>query len=134
MSTTADLEVAMRYCVSPSSLLLKIQTSSFMERSVSLSFLSCFPEEEEYLFAPLTYLRPTGRTRQIQMDEIDGVDGESARIEKAPVGKSVKIARRSSLSPEPLKTFSSRGGSWSVTVVEVVPTFGTREAPVPFLC
>lgn len=126
MSTTADLKVAMRYCVSPSSLLLKIQTSSFMERSVSLSFLSCFPEEEEYLFAPLTYLRPTGRTRKIQMDEIDGEGARiSARSEKTPVGKSVKIARRSILSPEPSNTFSSKGPRWSVTVVEVVPTFGT---------
>ena len=32
MSTTRDLETAMRYAVSPNSLLFKIVTHSFMER------------------------------------------------------------------------------------------------------
>lgn len=65
MSTTSELAIAMRYAISPSSLLFKITTHSFMERGVDLSFLSCFPNEAEHLFAPLTYLRPTGCDQEI---------------------------------------------------------------------
>lgn len=83
MSATADVRIALRYAVSSHSLLFKIVTNSFMERGVDLSYLSCFPEEAEHLFAPLTYLRPTGQT---QSAEIGGSD---------------------------------------VTIVEVMPTFGT---------
>jgi hypothetical protein len=68
MSTTAELDVALRYCISNESLLFKIETANFMERGASLSFLSCFPGESEYLFAPLTYLRPTGRQQLVQFD------------------------------------------------------------------
>ena len=63
MSATADLRVALQYGASAHSLLFKISTKSFMERGVDLSYLSCFPEEAEHLFAPLTYLRPTGATQ-----------------------------------------------------------------------
>ena len=83
MSATTDLRIAMRYALSSHSLLFKIVTHSFMERGVDLSYLSCFPEESEHLFAPLTYLRPTGNQQTI---EVEGA---------------------------------------SVTVVEVIPTFGT---------
>uniref|UniRef100_A0A6U7GD48 Mono(ADP-ribosyl)transferase n=1 Tax=Haptolina brevifila TaxID=156173 RepID=A0A6U7GD48_9EUKA len=84
MSATADLQVALRYATSSTSLLLKIETASFIERGVSLSYLSCFPEENEHLFSPLTYLRPTGRQSKFEC--------ESGR---------------------------------SITVIEVLPTFGT---------
>ena len=32
---------------------------NFMDRGVSLKFLSAFPGEAEYLYPPMTYLRPT---------------------------------------------------------------------------
>ena len=70
MSATSDLCIALRYALSSHSLLFKIVTNSFMERGVDLSYLSCFPEEAEHLFAPLTYLRPTGCTQSIEHDGV----------------------------------------------------------------
>ena len=66
LSTTTDMVVALRYAISPESLLFKVVTSSFMERGVNLEYLSCFPGEAEHLFPPLTYLRPTGNTQVIE--------------------------------------------------------------------
>jgi hypothetical protein len=67
MSTTSDLAVALRYCRSRAPLLLKIRTSSFMERGADLSFLSAFPGEAEMLYPPLTYLRPTGKRSDLEI-------------------------------------------------------------------
>jgi hypothetical protein len=61
MSTTTDLRVAVQYSMSPSSLLFKIKTTSFMQRGADLQYLSAFPAERELLYAPLTFLKPTGR-------------------------------------------------------------------------
>lgn len=69
MSTTTSLEVAVRYSVSPNSVLLRLHTRSFMERGADLSFLSCFPAESEILFPPLTFLRFTGEAQTIAIDE-----------------------------------------------------------------
>ena len=71
MSTTTDLAVAMRYscghgAATTSALLLKIATSSFMDRGADLAFLSCFPNESEVCYPPLTFLLPTGRSEQLQ--------------------------------------------------------------------
>ena len=70
MSATADLRIALRYAMSPHLLVFKIVTNSFMERGVDLSFLSCFPEESEHLFAPLTYLRPTGNAQTLECESV----------------------------------------------------------------
>ena len=64
MSATAEMDVALRYALSPSTLLFKIVTKNFLARGVDLSYLSCFPEEKEHLFSPLTYLAPTAREHQ----------------------------------------------------------------------
>jgi hypothetical protein len=64
MSTTSDINVALEYSCSHSSLLFKIVTNSFMERGVDLSWVSAFPGESEYLYPPLTYLRPTPSTAE----------------------------------------------------------------------
>jgi hypothetical protein len=64
MSTTSDLEVALRYTLSDATthaLLLKLRTDSFMQRGPSLEWLSAFPAENEVLFPPLTYLKPTSK-------------------------------------------------------------------------
>ena len=46
-------------------LLLKFCTDSFIERGANLAYLSAFPEEEECLFPPLTYMKPpAGGMRQ----------------------------------------------------------------------
>ncbi len=74
MSSTSMLQVAVKYALvdhsegaataggrrSDSSLLFRIKTSSFMQRGADLSFLSTFPSEAEYLYPPLTYLKPKG--------------------------------------------------------------------------
>ena len=58
MSTTSDLEVAMRYSASSNSVILRLCTDSFMDRGADISYLSAFPAEREILFPPLTYLKP----------------------------------------------------------------------------
>lgn len=68
MSATSRLEVAVRYASSGAPLLLKIATSAFINRGADLAWLSCFAEEAEYLFPPLTYLEPTGRKEEIDVD------------------------------------------------------------------
>ena len=58
MSTTSDLKTAMVYARSSKSVLMRLQTNSFMNRGPDISWVSCFPMEREFLFPPLTYLRP----------------------------------------------------------------------------
>tara|TARA_B110001452_G_scaffold206582_1_gene176682 strand:- start:136 stop:408 length:273 start_codon:yes stop_codon:yes gene_type:complete len=74
MSTTADLAIAVQYSLSESSLLFRIVTNSFMQRGADLQFLSAFPGEAEYLYPPLTFLRP-GRVVPICItkDDVPGL-------------------------------------------------------------
>ena len=67
MSTTAELEIALNYCQGPAgsiSTLLWIRTDNFMDRGVDLEWLSAFPYEKEYLYPPLSYLRPIREARE----------------------------------------------------------------------
>ena len=62
MSTTTSLRVALNYAVDAHhALLFKLRTDSFMGRGANISFLSAFPAEEEVLFPPLSFLRPTDK-------------------------------------------------------------------------
>ena len=84
MSTTSDVNVAIKYAASASSLLLRLRTDTMMQRGASLAFLSAFPAEAEgaqrdltlargdavadlpcrheaVLFPPLTFLKPSGK-------------------------------------------------------------------------
>ena len=63
MSTTSDLSVAVRYCLSPQSLIFKIVSTDFMSMGADVGWLSAFPGEAEILYPPLTYLKPTGDTQ-----------------------------------------------------------------------
>ena len=65
MSTTRDLRVAVRYCLSQQSVIFKIVTKGFMEMGADVQWLSAFPGESEILYPPLTYLKPTG-SKQVQ--------------------------------------------------------------------
>ena len=58
MSTTSNVNIALKYSASAQGVIFKLQTHSSMERGADLTFLSCFPGEREYLFPPLTYLQP----------------------------------------------------------------------------
>ena len=65
MSTTPDPAIAIAYGQSSNALLFKIVAKSFMNRGADISFLSAFPEEQEYLYTPLTFLSPTGRKETV---------------------------------------------------------------------
>ena len=61
MSTTAELWVALKYSQGPAgtiNTLLWLRTENFMDRGVDLAWLSAFPHEKEYLYPPLSYLKP----------------------------------------------------------------------------
>jgi hypothetical protein len=75
MSTTSDLSVAVRYALSPHSLLFKIVVPNFMSCGAELHWLSAFSNEKEVLFPPLTYLQPTG-----QIDRVDAVDRNGNKV------------------------------------------------------
>merc|ERR1712196_304363 len=63
-STTTDMSVAVTFSASKHVLLLQLLCRSFITRGADLSFLSAYPEQVEYLYPPLTYLRPTGLVHQ----------------------------------------------------------------------
>jgi hypothetical protein len=65
MSTTLDISVAVRYCLSQQSLLFKIVSGGFMTMGADVQWLSAFPGEAEILYPPLTYLKPTGRSQVV---------------------------------------------------------------------
>jgi hypothetical protein len=68
MSTTRDLDVAVRYCLSSHSLIFKLDVQNFMTMGADVQWLSAFPDEAEILYPPLTYLKPTGRTESLEVD------------------------------------------------------------------
>ena len=59
-----------------SALLLKLRTDTFLARGASISFLSAFANEEEILFPPLTYLKPTGKQDEVTLER----DGEPCTV------------------------------------------------------
>ena len=71
MSTTQDLSIAVEYSMSMRPLLFRLVTTSFMQRGSDLKFLSTFPVEAEYLYQPLTYLRPTGKMIDVEITKKD---------------------------------------------------------------
>eukprot|EP00283_Hemiselmis_rufescens_P027158 CAMPEP_0173468796 /NCGR_PEP_ID=MMETSP1357-20121228/77028_1 /TAXON_ID=77926 /ORGANISM="Hemiselmis rufescens, Strain PCC563" /LENGTH=1323 /DNA_ID=CAMNT_0014437019 /DNA_START=863 /DNA_END=4834 /DNA_ORIENTATION=- len=83
MSTTTDLEVAVRYSLSGKSLLFKIKAKEFMVIGADLQWLSAFPAEKEVLYPPLTYLSPTGRREQVDVSR-NGKTLEYTVIEVEP--------------------------------------------------
>jgi len=68
VSTSTDVRVALNYSNrAETRLIFKLVTNGFMERGASIAFLSCFPGEAEYVYPPLTYLRPTGMVEEIEL-------------------------------------------------------------------
>lgn len=58
MSTTAELWVALKYSQGGEiATLLWLRSQNFYDRGVELTWLSAFPHEKEFLYAPLTYMR-----------------------------------------------------------------------------
>ena len=61
MSTSSKLDVALKYAMNHGEcLLLKIITKNYMSRGVDISYLSCFPGENEFLYPPCTFLQARG--------------------------------------------------------------------------
>jgi hypothetical protein len=61
MSATAELKIALLFSQGRQgtiSTLLWIRTENFMDRGVDLEWLSAFPHEKEYLYPPLSFLKP----------------------------------------------------------------------------
>mmetsp|Transcript_3326 Transcript_3326/g.7156 ORF Transcript_3326/g.7156 Transcript_3326/m.7156 type:complete len:342 (-) Transcript_3326:3-1028(-) len=59
MSTSAKKDVALSYAASRCPLMFQFKTRG-LGRGVSLSWCSCYPLEEEFLYPPMTYLQPEG--------------------------------------------------------------------------
>ena len=57
VSTTASQEVAvLNFAASSLPLVFRIVTKNCMNRGADISFLSVYPQEQEFLYPPLTYL------------------------------------------------------------------------------
>ena len=56
-----------------------------MDRGGDLAWCSAFPGEKEFLFPPLTYLKPTGRREEVQTQtDADGFAGTITVVEVEP--------------------------------------------------
>ena len=84
MSTTTSVEVAVRYSLSSHSLLFKIIPCDFMATGAGVQWLSAFPGEEEILYPPLAYLKPTGRTEDLLVERQDGQNVLYSVVEVEP--------------------------------------------------
>jgi hypothetical protein len=74
MSATHDPRVAVQYATGRHSVVMRINTRNFLDRGADISFLSCWPAEQESLYPPLTYLR---------RDLTSGTPGDGSTIEVA---------------------------------------------------
>ena len=75
MSTTTSLEIAIRYTqgAGGKAVLLRLFTELSLQSGCDLSFLSCFPNEKEVLFPPLTFLMPKPRKKPVTVKASNGV-------------------------------------------------------------
>ena len=69
MSTTADKDTALKYAESRTPLLFKYETTG-LEIGCSINFLSVYPGEKEYLYAPLTYLHVKHPLEEVDEDGV----------------------------------------------------------------
>ena len=81
MSATTQLKLAVRYALNQHKqdqdlLLFKIRVQDFMSAGAELAWLSAFPKEDEVLYPPLTFLKPTGRVDHMDFRS----DGRQIRI------------------------------------------------------
>ena len=85
MSTTEDLRIAVRYardaCAGGEALLLRLRTTSFLQLGADLAFLSCFPQEAEFLYPPLVLLRPRAKRTHHQLLTRSGVTYSIVEVE-----------------------------------------------------
>mmetsp|Transcript_66231 Transcript_66231/g.147851 ORF Transcript_66231/g.147851 Transcript_66231/m.147851 type:complete len:254 (-) Transcript_66231:330-1091(-) len=70
MSTSESLKIIANYAYSSSPLLFRIKVETPMDRGARLKWLSVYPDEDEVLYPPLTYLKP------MLKQKIKGMGGE----------------------------------------------------------
>ena len=49
----------------------QVRSNSFMNRGADISWCSAFPAEREYLYPPLTYLKPTQRREVVKVGSVE---------------------------------------------------------------
>ena len=83
MSATTQLKLAVRYALNQHKqgqeqdlVLFKIRVPDFMSAGAKLAWLSAFPQEDEVLYPPLTFLKPTGRVDHMDFQR----DGRQIRL------------------------------------------------------
>ena len=57
MSTSTSKEVVANYAHSLNPLILKVKSTSFRNCGSNISWLSLYPQEDEWLFPPFTFLK-----------------------------------------------------------------------------
>jgi hypothetical protein len=67
LSTSTSFAVGAKYSLSSNSLLFKLKVENHMQYGAEINWLSAFPNEDEVLFPPLTFLQPTGRTQLLKL-------------------------------------------------------------------
>lgn len=78
MSTTDDLEVALHYADSNVPLIFRYEARG-RSRGVDISFVSLYPKEQEYLYAPLTGLILL-RVHEVPVAELRNLNDEDIEI------------------------------------------------------
>ena len=63
MSTSRDLATVANYALSTTPLLFRIRVDSPMELGADISWVSMYPDEQEVLYPPLTYIQPLFKQR-----------------------------------------------------------------------
>jgi hypothetical protein len=70
MSTTRSLQVAMRYSASAMPMLMRFKVGTFMQLGADLGFVSAFPDENEVLYPPLTYLQSVSPPAEVRVGDV----------------------------------------------------------------
>ena len=69
LSTSASQDVAMNFAASSLPLIFKFETKDFTSRGADIGWLSVYPNEQEALYPPLTYLRSVGAGHELIGDK-----------------------------------------------------------------
>ena len=63
---------------------MQIVVPDFLQLGADLQWLSAFPGEDEILYPPLTFLKPTGKVEQVSASDIDGEPVSFVVVELQP--------------------------------------------------
>ena len=59
MSVTKDIATATQFALSRGCIVMKIKVSDALSYGADITWLSCYPEQREVVYPPLTFLKPT---------------------------------------------------------------------------